>query len=448
MAEQKPKPSDQSKGKEQAKADAASSATLQGYLNERKPNLEKVIPGGLIKADEVIAATILASKSIHTLLKCSLESVFLAVMDCALLGLRPHWGQGGEAVLVPFRKGQGDDYNLTLIIGFQGYVKLFYRSGMVQRVAAHTHHEKDRFRYEETEKGVIYRWSPARGDRGKFLGAFATIHFKPFPDAGMHLEYMDEPEIFKVRDQVLGRIRDDPKEWKYGKTAEQKKADSPWTGWFSEMAKKSAVRRAKKWVPTYEVEEAIRIDDKHAKERGETVDSPGWREEKAPALPEDTRPPTMPYEVQGRREPEPVLREEPLPADDPKESVGSFARTPAAPAGASSPGPVIDADALAEREFEAERAKLVAERARIQAEAAENERRAAEARAAQQPQHPPKGTAEYSAWWMAGIDAAMQEPDPRAALKRWSDIQPADHPDPNQVTTYYVKAKRSLPKPS
>jgi phage RecT family recombinase len=269
---------------------------LETYLSN--PNvrrrLEEKIPGGTITFQVLLASALLSCTKIRSLLNCTKESIFLALLDAAELGLTVHWGPRGEAVLVPFGE------KCTLVIGYRGYAKLLYRTGIVRDVQADFVCERDVWAMRRTHQGVEFDHRFGFTGRGKMIGTYAVAYLKEQyagEGGGCIIAPMDLGKIHKIRDQVLARVQADPKHWSNPKTREQKIAEHPWTVWETEMGVKSAVRQLPKLFPTVDalgkdiVGRAVEIDTRHERERGEHGEAPATAAERAVprnALPPDT----------------------------------------------------------------------------------------------------------------------------------------------------------------
>lgn len=180
--------------------------------------------------------------------KCSSQSLLLAVMNMARLGLEPG-GALGHCYLVPFRdKDRG--LECQLIIGWRGLVALARRSGVIRRLEAHPVHANDLFVCEFGTDPKLIHTPALAGERGEIVAAYAVAQLA---DGAKQVEVMTRAEIDKVR-------------------ASAKSRNSPaWSDWFSEMARKTVVRRLCKYLPlTAEaadpMREALEIDNEDFEE--------------------------------------------------------------------------------------------------------------------------------------------------------------------------------------
>ena len=156
------------------------------------------------------------------LLNCTRKSLLGALLETARLGLEPCTEQ---AYLIPYGK------ECTLVIGYQGYVQLMYRTGQVEAVEAELVYEADEWEYSLGDGGKFYhRPNLLADDRGKPLFAYS---FAKLTGGG--------------RTKVAITTRRDAERIK----AEfAKSAKSPWkTGSFDQMWLKTPVRQLQKWAP-------------------------------------------------------------------------------------------------------------------------------------------------------------------------------------------------------
>jgi recombination protein RecT len=185
-------------------------------------------------ADRMARVGLTALLRTPKLANCSPESFMKAMMDCSAMGIEP---DGRRAHLIPY----GDQ--VQLIVDYKGLVELVRRSGKVKSIMAHVVYERDHFKYELGLSPNIEH-KPARGDRGRATDAYAVAQLD---DDAIQFEVMSFDEIEAIR------------------TRSKAAKSGPWVTDWPEMAKKTVFRRLTKWLPlSYEVQEAINIDDRHS----------------------------------------------------------------------------------------------------------------------------------------------------------------------------------------
>jgi recombination protein RecT len=153
--------------------------------------------------------------------KCTPVSWAQTVLEAAQLGFDV--GIGGYAWPVPF----GD--KCTLVVGYQGYVEKMYQSGIVNRVYADVVYEQDEFAFRQGTDAHLHHTPSFLEDRGERIGAYAGADLK---GGGHVFVVLPWAEIEKIRN------------------SSKAKGAGPWTQWLDEMAKKSALRRLRKVMPS------------------------------------------------------------------------------------------------------------------------------------------------------------------------------------------------------
>lgn len=200
------------------------STDLTTTLVDNRARLEAALPSNIAVGD-FVRLTLTEVQKNPDLMNCDPQSVFLAVMEAARLGVVP--GDLGRGWLIA-RKIKG-----RLMCNFQPGYRLFVdlarRSGEVVRVEAHVVYEEDDFQLRYgTEPVLLHQPSLKKiKEKGDPVGAYAVAHLK---GGGVQVEFMDVGEIEQAR--AAGA------------------ANSPaWTKWWGEMAKKVVIKRASKLWP-------------------------------------------------------------------------------------------------------------------------------------------------------------------------------------------------------
>jgi recombination protein RecT len=184
-------------------------------------NLTRPIGGPMIDPDKFTRLALTTLRTVPKLADCKPSSLLGALMTCAQLGLEPG-GPLGQAYLVPY----GNE--ATLIIGYQGFIDLMYRSDRVASVAAHAVYEADHFYFElGTNAHLLHR--PALEDRGELIAVYGIAELvsgaKPF-------DVLSKSAVDKRRDRSKGG------------------GAGPWKTDYEAMARKTAIRQLFKWIPT------------------------------------------------------------------------------------------------------------------------------------------------------------------------------------------------------
>src|SRR5580704_9074423 len=208
----------------QRQADSSPSRVIadrKAFFEARIPQLTRWIRGG-VKAESLVRFALLDLQSNQKLREADPQSVYLALLACAVAGLEPG-SLRGEAYLVPFAgKAQ-------FMIGYRGIIKLARRSREVVGLVANVVRENDTFEVDlGTANSVIHR-PYLDSDRGDIVGAYAIATMQ-----GGHreIEYLDRDSLERIR------------------AVADKRGKSPaWAEWPDEMARKSCIRRIAKRLP-------------------------------------------------------------------------------------------------------------------------------------------------------------------------------------------------------
>jgi len=184
--------------------------------------------------ERMFQAAITATKLTPKLNACNAASFVNCLVRLSQYGLRL---DGREAHMIPYGK------EATLIIDYKGYVKMAYQSGKVRNIECGTVYEGDLFDYASCNH-VPWHWldeALRSRERGKIKGAFCIVELTT---GGVHRERLTDIEVNGIR-------------------ARSKAGSSgPWVTDFDEMAKKTAFRRATKWIPiSDELADAMATDD-------------------------------------------------------------------------------------------------------------------------------------------------------------------------------------------
>lgn len=183
--------------------------TLIQVVQRMQPEIARALPKHM-DADRMSRLALTCIRRDPKLAQTSPESFAGALLTAAALGLEP--GVSGEAYLVPY----GNE--CTLIVGYQGYAKLFWQHPLAKHIDAQTVYENDTFDYA---LGLEPRLNhiPARSDRGEpiYYYAVATL-----TTGAAVFEVMTPEEVNAVRGPAARARRGpqvaDPQHWMERKT--------------------------------------------------------------------------------------------------------------------------------------------------------------------------------------------------------------------------------------
>lgn len=236
---------------------------LGTWLNSNMDQIARALPSGA-RADRLARIFVTECQRIPGLLACepaSLLGGFLQASQCGL-EIGAHLGQ---AYLVPFkvRQKRGGRWvsvpTATLIIGYKGMVSLAYRSGLVQNVQAMDVREVDFFEEPTlgTEPRIVHR--PVRGrESATVVAAYAVVRLRGATVPNLEWMWRDEIDAVKARSRAAAS------------------GSSPWQSDYSMMARKTALRRACKYIPqtpeTRDLHGAVVVDEQADANLSQTFD--------------------------------------------------------------------------------------------------------------------------------------------------------------------------------
>jgi recombination protein RecT len=207
---------------------------IRAILEKSKPQIALALPRHL-SADRMLRISMTSIRRTPALLACNPQSLLGAIMQAAQLGLEPD-GVLGHAYLIPFKE------EVQLIIGYKGLIDLARRSGQLSTIYARVVCAKDQFEYAY---GLTERLEhiPSTGEEpGEIVAAYAVAKLK---DGGVQFEAMTRREIDAIRKRSRASN------------------DGPWVTDFSEMAKKTVLRRLCKMLPaSVELARAVALDER------------------------------------------------------------------------------------------------------------------------------------------------------------------------------------------
>jgi recombination protein RecT len=143
----------------------------------------------------------------------------------------------GLAYLVP------RDSQVILDISWRGMVKAAVVDGAIRDCIVELVYSLDKFEYRGKRQSPLHSFNPfaKKDSRGEFIGAYVEA---TLPDGRIHVEAVSAEDIYAARDAS--------DLWK-------RKKKGPWLDFFTSMAKKSAIKIARKYWPqsSAKLDEAI-----------------------------------------------------------------------------------------------------------------------------------------------------------------------------------------------
>lgn len=231
-------------------------STIFDYMQTQKDAIAKALPTHM-NADRMIRVVTTEIRKNPTLTQCNAISLFSAIVQCSQLGLEPSTNLG-HAYLLPYWDNKTKSYNAQLIIGYRGMLDLARRSGQILSVNVYEVLDTDKFEVcFGLEPNIKHERDIKNGGTGNLVAVYAVAKLK---DGGTQFEVMTKAQIDKICNEALGKIK-----------SEIAKQYSPWANHYTEMAKKTVIRRLFKYLPvSIEMTKAVTIDE--YAESGVTVD--------------------------------------------------------------------------------------------------------------------------------------------------------------------------------
>ena len=196
---------------------------LIGLVQRMGSEIARALPKH-ITPDRMARIVLTAVRTNEDLARCSPASFLGCVMQASQLGLEPNTPLG-HLYLIP-RGGQ-----CTMIVGYQGFIELARRSGLVSNVYAYAVRERDFFEHELGLNPTLKHRpadDPAREGRG-ITHVYAVAAMRDSSE-----------RVFEVLTKAQVEAR-------RGRSPASKKG--PWVTDYEAMALKTAVRALWKWLP-------------------------------------------------------------------------------------------------------------------------------------------------------------------------------------------------------
>ena len=194
--------------------------SIMALLPKMLPELARVLPRHITE-DRIGRLITTEIRKTPNLAICTGPSFFGALLTASALGLEP--GINGEAYLVPYKDKRASAdagepvFQCELIVGYQGYAKLFWQHPLAQRLTTDYVCERDHF---VIDKGLTLRLehTPAEGDRGKVVGYYAIAGLTT---GALAIDYFTADQVKRLRGGKVGSSGDiaDPEHWMERKTA-------------------------------------------------------------------------------------------------------------------------------------------------------------------------------------------------------------------------------------
>jgi phage RecT family recombinase len=209
-------------------APAGTCANLKNALMSLK--LDDGVMFGISK-EQIIGFGMTACTRQPALLDCTILSILQCLQEATRLGLDAS-GSLGHAYMIPFNNSKTGQKIATLIIGYQGFVALMFRGGMLKNIYAVPVFAGEEFMfYQGTEQRIVHVPDIDKTHtEAEMRGVYGVAHLLT---GGVAILWMPRDELLAIK----------------GRSKSLNKSDSPWNVYPLEMHKKSVIRRLRKSVP-------------------------------------------------------------------------------------------------------------------------------------------------------------------------------------------------------
>jgi len=193
---------------------------LRDRLEQRRNEIKNALPSD-VSVDAFIRAAITSAQLNPEIQACSWTSLWTSCLRACRDGLLP---DGQEGAIVPFKS------TATWIPMYAGLLRRFRRSGQFKWVTAGVVREGEEFEHWIDENGEHFRHVPGEDISTPVTRVYALATTK---EGGVFVAVMPLAEVNKIR--AMSRAT---------------REDSPWKLHWDEMAKKTAIRRLSKMLPS------------------------------------------------------------------------------------------------------------------------------------------------------------------------------------------------------
>jgi len=193
---------------------------LNTYLKKRTNSLREWAQNRVDPVALIRFANLEFSQSLQ-LQKCTPDSIYLALIACAQLGLEPG-GVKQEAFIIPYKD------TATFQLGYRGIIKLALQSRQVLKLGANVVYEGDVVEMDIGSNAYV-KHEPGR-DRGEIIGAYAYAKLR---NDEVDVEWMSLDDLEKIEKQASRGGRQTP----------------AWRDWADQMYRKAPIRRLGKRLP-------------------------------------------------------------------------------------------------------------------------------------------------------------------------------------------------------
>lgn len=200
--------------------------TVASYIKQMGPEIAKALPKHM-DPDRLARVALTTIRTTPKLLDCNIQSLMAAIMQSAQLGLEP--GLLGHCYIIPYGR------EAQFIIGYKGMIDLARRSGNIESITVEPVYKNDYFRFKrglDRDEFEHIPWDMREDAEFDNAGELVRVYLiARFKNGGYYFHRMSKAEIdaHRKRSKASG--------------------NGPWVTDYEEMAKKTVVRSAWKWLP-------------------------------------------------------------------------------------------------------------------------------------------------------------------------------------------------------
>jgi recombination protein RecT len=199
---------------------------LKEFLDEQRGSIQQILTENL-SLDRVLKVVLIAAVKNPRIYECTHASIIKSIMDAASLGFELG-NPIGHAYAVPRKNRHTQKQELTMMVGYKGYINLAV-GGRIGSVEAHVVYDKDDFKYRYGTDKRLDHTESLEDNVGKFKAVYAIAYFTDGTPPQFEVMRPADVEAIRKRSQTPD--------------------SGPWVTDYGEMAKKTVAKRLIKYLP-------------------------------------------------------------------------------------------------------------------------------------------------------------------------------------------------------